>query len=68
MRDHSELLRAEFTSLSNQWAATRDQWNDKAAIDFERDCWQELEQVARRVLQAMEDLDVEMNRAIQDSD
>ncbi len=64
MSEQTELLYVEWQRLTKQWAATQDQWNDQAATKFERDCWQECEQVAMMLLQAMEDLDEEMNRAL----
>ena len=68
MNDQTELLRVEWMSLGDQWVATQGQWNDQAAIKFERDCWQQVEHTAKGLLQAMEALDVEMNKAIHRTD
>ena len=61
--DAGERLRNNWRALQQQWSATSELWNDPVRRHFEKEFWQEWEQVAPAALDAMQRLAEVMSAA-----
>jgi len=59
----SERLQNSWRALQQQWQATCELWNDPVRHHFEREFWQEWEQVVPSTLDAMQQLAEVMSAA-----
>lgn len=60
-------MRAEWSKLQACWQATREQWRDEVADEFERHRWQEWEQRVPAYLSALEELEEIASRALRET-
>ncbi|HEY1731471.1 MAG TPA: hypothetical protein VGG15_06970 [Terriglobales bacterium] len=63
-----DAVRADWSKLQACWQATRAQWRDEVADDFERRRWQEWEQGVPAFLRALEHLDETVSRALRETE
>jgi len=60
-------LNTEWKILQNQWNNSRQQWRDAVAERFEREFWQEWEEVVPCTLQSIVDLDDILSQALRNT-
>lgn len=63
---HAEV-RVEWSKLQACWRATREQWQDEVADEFERYRWQAWEERVSAYLSALEELDEIASRALRET-
>ena len=57
-------LHASFLILSDRWAETRSQWQDRIAAEFEREVWDEIVEITRSVERSAAALDEVIEQAL----
>lgn len=62
-----EGLTGSWSQLQDSWAEAREQWRDAVGYRFEREWWQQLEEVVPRLLEAMAEVDEVLSNALSDT-
>lgn len=57
-----------WSQLRETWGEVRAEWRDAVALRFEREWWQQLEEVAPRWLDALAEVDEVLERALADTE
>lgn len=57
-----------WSQLRETWGAVRGEWRDAVALRFEREWWQQFEEVVPRWLDALAEVDEVLERALADTE